>query len=285
LRFAHGTSRDGLAENSLYNDIAAKRCHGQKHTIDSRTQNGTTRMTATPLCQIGFLVFPGMTQLDFTGPYEVFSRLPETVLHIIARTGEPVRSDRGLTLLPTVTDADCPPLDVIMVPGGPGQQALMDDQTVLDFLRQQSQQARYLTSVCTGALVLGAAGLLRGYRATTHWLSLPLLEVFGAIAVDERVVVDRNRVTGGGITAGIDFGLRLAAILRGDALAQQIQLQMEYNPAPPFQSGSPATAPKAVVDAVRRASTPLQQERWQFANRWRKDWMSPADPVPSRALG
>jgi cyclohexyl-isocyanide hydratase len=161
----------------------------------------------------------------------------------------------------------------------------MSDETVLGFLREQAEGARYVTSVCTGALVLGAAGLLRGYRATTHWLSLPLLEVFGAIAVDERVVFDRNRVTGGGVTAGIDFALRLAAILRGETVAQQIQLQMEYNPAPPFRAGSPATAPKAVIDAVRGAAAPLQQQRWKFATEWRKDWMLLSDPAADAATG
>jgi len=236
-------------------------------------------------CHIGFLVFPGMTQLDFTGPYEVFARLPDTLVHVIAAADGPVRTDRGLVIMPTITCDECPLLDVVVVPGGPGQQALMDDEAALDFLRRQSKQARYVTSVCTGALVLGAAGLLRGYRATTHWLSLPLLEVFGAVAVDERVVVDRNRITGGGVTAGIDFALYLAAMLRGEAIAQQIQLQMEYNPAPPFQCGSPATAPKAVIDAVRRAAAPLQQERWKFAHKWRKDWKSLSDPAPSRASG
>jgi cyclohexyl-isocyanide hydratase len=142
-----------------------------------------------------------------------------------------------------------------------------------------------VTSVCTGALVLGAAGLLRGYRATTHWLSLPLLEMFGAIPVDERVVIDRNRMTGGGITAGIDFGLRLAAVLRGETLAQEIQLQMEYRPQPPFDAGSPATAPKTVVDAVRRAGSPLQQRRLDFANKWRKDQMVSPEPVTRAASG
>lgn len=228
-------------------------------------------------CHIGLLIFPAMTQLDFAGPYEVFARLPQTTVHVVANSAGPVRTERGLMLVPTVTCAQCPPLDVVVVPGGPGQHQLMQDQAVLGFLRQQAQQAKYVTSVCTGALVLGAAGLLRGYRATTHWLSLPLLELFGAIAVDERVVVDRNRVTGGGITAGIDFGLHLAALLRGETIAQQIQLQMEYSPAPPFQSGSPATAPKDVVDAVRSAAEPLLRERWQAASRWRDDWMAQQD--------
>lgn len=214
-----------------------------------------------PPCQIGLLLFEDMTQLDFTGPYEVFARLPNTTVHVVAKGMDPVRTERGLVLLPTITCEDCPPLDVVVVPGGPGQQHLMLDDAVLSFLGRQAAQAQYVTSVCTGALVLGAAGLLRGYRATTHWLSLGFLDHFGAIPVDARVVVDRDRVTGGGVTAGIDFGLRLAALLRGDEIAQQIQLQMEYRPEPPFQSGSPATAPAEIVDAVRRAAVRLQEER------------------------
>ncbi len=230
-------------------------------------------------CHIGFFIFPEMTQLDFTGPYEVFTRLADTIVHVVAKTADPVRTERGLVLVPTVTIDECPPLNVIVVPGGPGTQQLLDDEAVLGFLREQAEQAKYVTSVCTGALVLGAAGLLRGYRATTHWLSLPLLELFGAIPVDERVVVDGNRVTGGGVTAGIDFGLQLAAMMRGDTLAQQIQLQLEYNPAPPFTAGSPATAPQAIVDAARLAAAPLQQQRWNFATRWRKERLLFPDPV------
>jgi cyclohexyl-isocyanide hydratase len=212
-------------------------------------------------CHIGILLFADMTQIDFTGPYEILARIPDTCVHVVAKTIDPVRTDRGLILVPTVSCADCPPLDVIVVPGGPGQQALMDDEIVLGFVRRQAAEAKYVTSVCTGALVLGAAGLLSGYRATTHWLSLPLLRHFDAIPVEERVVVDRDRVTASGCTAGIDSALRLAAMLRGDVVAQQIQLQLEYRPDPPFQSGSPHTAPAAVVDAVRRAAEPRQRER------------------------
>jgi cyclohexyl-isocyanide hydratase len=212
-------------------------------------------------CQIGLLLFPGMTQIDFAEPYEVFSRLADTVVHVVAKSLDPVRTERGLVIVPTVSYADCPPLDVLVVPGGPGQQRLMDDAAVLGFLHRQGAQAKYVTSVCTGALLLGAAGLLNGYRATTHWLSMPLLPLFGAIAVDERVVIDGNRVTGGGCTAGMDFSLQLAALLRGEATAQQIQLQLEYSPAPPFASGSPATAPKEIVETVRRAAERFQEER------------------------
>lgn len=217
--------------------------------------------TAQTTDQIGMLLFPRMTQLDFTGPFEVFARLPDATVHIVSATLHPVKTDRGLMLSPTVTYGDCPKLDVIVVPGGPGQQDLMEDATVLDFLRRQAVGAKCVTSVCTGALVLGAAGLLTGYRATTHWMSLPLLKLLGATPVEERVVIDRNRITGGGVTAGIDFGLFVAATLRGEAVAQQIQLQIEYNPAPPFQSGSPWTAPPAIVAALRSASDAMQSKR------------------------
>jgi len=207
------------------------------------------------------LLFPRMTQLDFTGPFEVFARLPDTTVHVVSASLAPVKTDRGLVLAPTVTFGDCPQLDVIVVPGGPGQQELMDDEPVLEFLRRQAAGAKYVTSVCTGALLLGAAGLLTGYRATTHWMSLPLLQVLGALPVDARVVIDRNRITGGGVTAGIDFGLSVAATLHGNAVAQQIQLQMEYNPQPPFQSGSPHTAPAEIVATLRKGGEALQARR------------------------
>jgi cyclohexyl-isocyanide hydratase len=211
--------------------------------------------------QIGLLLFPAMTQLDFTGPYEVLARLPNSRVHVVAKTLEPVRTDRGLMLVPTTTLDECPQLDIVLVPGGPGQQALMEDAATLDFLRRQAAGARYVTSVCTGALVLGAAGLLKGYKATTHWLSLPLLSIFGATPVEARVVIDRDRITGGGVTAGIDFALHLAAVLRDRATAERIQLQIEYNPAPPFDAGSPDRAPASVVQALRTAGETFQAER------------------------
>jgi cyclohexyl-isocyanide hydratase len=241
-------------------------------------------VNSTP-CHIGLLLFPGMTQIDFAEPFEVFARLPDTIVHVVAKTLDPVRTDRGLVLVPTVTCEDCPPLDVVVVPGGPGTQHLLQDPAMLEFLRARAQQVKYVTSVCTGALVLGAAGLLSGYRATTHWLSMPLLELYGAVPVRQRVVVDRNRVTAGGCTAGMDFGLQLAAMLRGATIAQQIQLHLEYSPAPPFQSGSPATAPKDVVETVRRAAQSRQQERWKAASDWRNNQLSRRDPVPSGASG
>ncbi|SUE06872.1 transcriptional activator FtrA [Pantoea agglomerans] len=157
--------------------------------------------------QIGLLLFPDVTQLDLTGPWEVFARTPGVECHLIWKDLQPVRSDRGLSILPTTTFADCPPLDVICVPGGPGQIALMSDDITLNFLRQQADQAKWVTSVCTGSLVLGAAGLLKGYRATSHWSSIDQLALLGAEPVSQRVVRDRNRISGAGVTSGIDFAL------------------------------------------------------------------------------
>lgn len=216
---------------------------------------------------VGMVLFPNLTQLDLTGPYEVFARLPVTTVHLVAHTLAPVRSERGLTIAPDATFDSVPPLDVICVPGGPGVDAMMEDVALLGFLRQRAPAARYVTSVCTGALVLGAAGLLEGYRATTHWLSRDILAVFGVEPVDERVVIDRNRITGGGVTAGIDFGLAVAGEVFGPAIAQRVQLMLEYSPAPPFDSGSPDTAPAAVVDDVIAARGSAQSRRRAIAER------------------
>ncbi|WP_300295074.1 DJ-1/PfpI family protein [Ferrovibrio sp.] len=201
--------------------------------------------------QIGFPLFPNLTQLDLTGPWEVFAKLPGADCHLLAHDLQPVRSSSaGLTLLPTTRYADCPQLDIICVPGGPGHLQAMEDAALLDFLNSQAPNCRFVTAVCTGALVLAAAGLLRGYRATTHWMSLERLAAFGAEPVAERVVRDRNRITGGGVTAGIDFGLALAALLAGETVAREIQLQIEYEPQPPY-GGSPATADPATVQGLR----------------------------------
>lgn len=199
---------------------------------------------------IGFLVFPGVQQLDLTGPHDVFASVSGTQVHLINKTLEPVKSSSGLWLTPSITFADCPQLDVICVPGGIGVGELMEDEPALDFIKRQAANARFVTSVCTGALVLGAAGLLRGRRATTHWALHHLLDQFGAIPVKARVVQDGNLMTGGGVTAGIDFALTLLTDLIGETEAQAIQLQLEYAPAPPFDSGTPDTAPKAVFDLV-----------------------------------
>jgi cyclohexyl-isocyanide hydratase len=214
-----------------------------------------------PGLQIGLLVFPRLTQLDLTGPFEAFARIPDATVHLVAKTMDPVTSDVGLILTPTITLAECPDLDVVCVPGGPGINDLLVDDEVLDFLRRQGAQARWVTSVCSGGLVLGAAGLLDGYKATTHWASAAFLEAFGATRVDARVCVDRNRVTGGGVTAGIDFGLFLTGLLAGQETAERIQLYLEYAPEPPFAAGSPATAPAEVTAAFYALATPMLERR------------------------
>ena len=201
--------------------------------------------------QIGLLTFPNVQQLDLTAPYEVFAMIPGATVHLVAAGLDPIRSATGLVLAPTVTMADCPALDVLCVPGGVGVNALMTDREVLAFVRERAAAARFVTSVCTGALVLGAAGLLQGRRATTHWASLDLLAAFGATPVSERVVRDGNLVTGGGITAGIDFALALAEDLVGRAQAEAIQLGLEYAPAPPFGAGTPDAAAPPVLAAAR----------------------------------
>ncbi|WP_233806607.1 DJ-1/PfpI family protein [Paraburkholderia sp. HP33-1] len=204
--------------------------------------------------KIGFLVFPKVQQLDLTGPHEVLASVPGATTHLIWKTREPVVSSSGLVLTPNTTYESCPALDVICVPGGGGVTDLLQDAQTIDFVRRQAASARYVTSVCTGALLLGAAGLLRGRRATTHWAFHSLLEPLGAIPTRARVVRDGNLITGGGVTAGIDFGLTLAAELAGIEEAQAIQLELEYAPAPPFAAGDPELAPPAVVELVQRRS-------------------------------
>ncbi|HEV8711548.1 MAG TPA: DJ-1/PfpI family protein [Candidatus Binatia bacterium] len=206
------------------------------------------------------LIFPKMTQLDFTGPFEVFARIPETKVHVLWKRIEPVSSDTGLAILPTTTLADCPELDLICIPGGPGQVAMMDDEQIITFVREKGERAKFVTSVCTGSLILGAAGLLKGYKAGTHWMSRDQLLHFGATPVASRIVVDRNRITGGGVTAGIDFGLYVAGLITNEPTARAIQLALEYNPEPPFNSGSPENAgPEAVAAARQRAATLLSE--------------------------
>ena len=210
---------------------------------------------------IGFLLFPRLTQLDFTGPFEVLSRLPGAAVKMLWKHAGPVRSDTGLTMLADTALADCPQLDLLCVPGGPGVAPLMEDEEVLGFLRAQAPGTRWVTSVCTGALVLGAAGLLRGKRATTHWASHDFLAALGAVPVRARVVRDGTLVTGGGVTAGIDFALSLVAEIAGPEAAQAIQLQIEYAPAPPFQAGDPASAPAAVLASAQARGAGMRAER------------------------
>ena len=217
--------------------------------------------------QVGLLLFPDITQLDLTGPYEVFTKFPETDVHLLWKTLDPVTAAGGMRLLPTAAFSDCPQLGLICVPGGAGMNPLLNDAETLDFVRRQAEGARYVTSVCTGSLVLGAAGLLSGKRATTHWMSLPMLAAFGCEPVSERVVVDGNLITGGGVTAGIDFALTIAGELFGAETARRIQLAIEYDPQPPYDAGSPARADAALVAAVRRASAARQAERGKAVER------------------
>jgi cyclohexyl-isocyanide hydratase len=217
--------------------------------------------------QIGLLIFPRVTQLDLTGPVQVFSNVPGTTMHLIWKRIEPVPSDSVLVLTPTMTFADCPQLDVICVPGGLGTNDMINDEEVLDFLRKQARGAKYITSVCTGSLVLGAAGLLKGYRAATHWTAMEFLSEFGATPEKTRVCVDRNRVTGGGVTAGIDFALTLVSIMVDRPTAEAIQLGLEYNPAPPFNAGSPDTAPPDVLARMKERLAPAQARRSEAIHR------------------
>jgi cyclohexyl-isocyanide hydratase len=217
--------------------------------------------------QIGFLLFPQVQQLDLTGPYDVLASLPDVKVHLIWKDLMPVTASTGLMLKPTVTFDDCPALDVICVPGGGGVGPLMEDEQTLAFIKAQAANARYVTSVCTGALVLGAAGLLKGKRATTHWAYHELLAPLGAIAVKDRVVRDGNLLTGGGITAGIDFALTLAAELFDQATAELVQLQLEYAPAPAFQSGSPDTAPASVLEEARKRAASSLKLRAEITER------------------
>jgi len=217
--------------------------------------------------QIGSLLFEGIDQIDLTGPFEVLSRIPNATYRIYGKTTSPIRDVKGLQLIPDATFADAPPLDVLHVPGGHGQEALMDDDEVLGWIRQQASGACVIFSVCTGALICGAAGLLRGRRATTHWASSHLLPYFGAIPVNDRVVVEGSWVFAAGVTAGIDGALRLAAELRGDQAAQAIQLHMVYAPEPPFNSGTPETAPSSILEEARRSVRTITEQREQTARR------------------
>ena len=213
------------------------------------------------------LAYPKLTQLDLTGPFEVLARFPELSIDLAWKTTDPIEDGNGLRLIPTVSFSECAPADILFVPGGPGQLALMEDEETLAFLVHQAREARWITSVCTGSLVLAAAGLLTGYRATCHWLSLDQLAHFGTIPVAERVVRDRNRLTGAGVTSGIDFALTLVAELFGPDRARQTQLMMEYDPSPPFSGGSPLTADPALIAQIRLSAAKFMQQRTEIAIR------------------
>lgn len=217
--------------------------------------------------RIGSLLFEGLDQIDLTGPFEVLSRIPDSDYRIYSLDGGPVRDVKGLRLAPDAAIADAPDLDVLHIPGGFGQEALMENAAALDWVRRQAAGAQIVFSVCTGALICGAAGLLRGRRATTHWASFHLLPLFGAIPVDERVVIDDKFVFAAGVTAGIDGALTVAAKLRGQAAAESIQLYMQYAPEPPFDAGTPARAPAAVLAAARTGVAGITAQREATARR------------------
>jgi cyclohexyl-isocyanide hydratase len=217
-------------------------------------------MTTAPF-RIGFLLFPRLTQLDLTGPYEILSRMPDSETHLVAKSLAPVRTDRGLQLVPTTTLEACPPLDLLCVPGGPGVNDVMGDIEMLDFIRRMAAGARYVTSVRTGSLVLAAAGLLKGKRAACHWAARESLKRLGAVPVDQRVVIDGKFISGGGVTAGIDFALAVVDEIKGREVAETIQLMVEYDPHPPFDAGSPLRASPAVLARLKQAMAPFQHER------------------------
>jgi cyclohexyl-isocyanide hydratase len=212
--------------------------------------------------RVAILLYPNITQLDFTAPLEFLSKVPGVDIGLYWKSLRPITSAGGLEFTPTASFDEMDSIDLLLVPGGPGQVDLMADEEVLEFLHRAADQARFVTSVCTGSLLLAAAGLLQGYRSTTHWMAMEDLSLLGAIAVDERVVIDRNRITGSGVTAGIDFSLTLIAELWGDAVARMVQLALEYDPQPPFDAGSPKTAsPEEVQRLLQRSQALLDRRR------------------------
>ncbi len=225
--------------------------------------------TAPPPLQIGMVIFPRMTLLDLAGPQ--LALFGHGNIHLLSPTLDPVMTDSGIGILPTTTFDDCPAeLDILFVPGGSGAFESVEDERIIRFLQLHGQTAKYITSVCTGSVLLAAAGLMDGYKATTHWATVPMLEAFGVETVRDRVVIDRNRISGGGVTAGIDFGLTLLAKLRGDTAAKCSQLMMEYDPKPPFESGSPFVAEPQIVAIVNKMLEEPNAEGLGFINRFRE---------------
>lgn len=217
--------------------------------------------------QIGAIIFPRLDQIDLTGPFAVLSRIPNSSIELLWKSTAPIRDYRGLALIPDATFANPKPIDVLLVSGGPGQEELMEDEEILSFVSNQAESAKCVFSVCTGALICGAAGLLKGRNATTHWRSLHLLKYFGAAPCDGRVVVDGKIVTAAGLTAGIDGALNVAALLRGEDTARGIQLDLQYDPEPPFDCGVPAKASREMVTRLEQANQQLTLRRLTTAKR------------------
>lgn len=231
------------------------------------SERSKPQLSVSPL-SVGCLIFEQMDQIDFTGPFEVLSRMPDTTIQVIGKEVVPVRDIQGLRLFPDMSIAQAGLFDVLLVPGGYGQQALMHDEDVLGLIRKHAESARLLFSVCTGALLCGAAGVLIGRQVTTHWSTGHLMPLYGAVLADARVVVDGNIISAAGVTAGLDAALVLVSLLRGDAAAQEIQLAIEYAPNPIFTSGTPGTAPAEVLKSFRKRYEPIGTSRETEAIRY-----------------
>ncbi|HUA99669.1 MAG TPA: DJ-1/PfpI family protein [Terracidiphilus sp.] len=240
------------------------------------SERSRPELSARPL-SVGCLIFERMDQIDFTGPFEVLSRMTDTTIQILAKGAAPIRDVQGLRLSPDISIAEAGLFDVLLVPGGHGQQALMHDEEVLGLIRKEVRAERLLFSVCTGALLCGAAGVLAGRQVTTHWSTRHLMRYYGAVLVDARVVVDGNLISAAGVTAGLDGALALVSLLRGDAAAQEIQLAIEYAPNPIFQSGTPESAPAGVLESFQKKYEPIGTARETEAVRYAAaDTLSPS---------
>lgn len=247
--------------------IGVRKAQGQNKESEQTNNSVLNDLMGGPKLTFGMIAYPGMFLQDFVGPLTVFEALMNRDIHILWKEKKEIETGSLITIMPTTTYADCPKdLEVLFLPGGvPGTLEMMKDKESLDFIREKAKSTKYLTSVCTGSLILGAAGLLNGYKAASHWITLDVLKEFGAIPSDERIVEDRNRITGGGVTAGIDFGLALAAKLRSKTYAEAIQLYIEYNPQPPFNAGSPKTASKEVNMFIGGMLSPIAAEAKKIA--------------------
>jgi len=261
-----------LASLSVPARLVAAETHTAKPTLEDANRAMEEAMRG-PRLQMAMLVYPQFTALDLIGPHTMLAGLMNVDVHLVWKDKQPIPVDRGsLAIIPTTTLRECPKdLDLLFVPGGAeGTSAVMNDDAVLDFLADRGSRAKYVTSVCTGSLALGCAGLLKGYRATSHWAFVDMLPLVGATPVPERVVEDRTRITGAGVSAGIDFGLVVAARLRGRVYAEMLQLVNEYNPQPPFDAGSPAKAGPGMTAHLRSALGPTMEEFRAGAKRARE---------------